>query len=896
MPYKVYRMTAAPPPPAIADRYTPKTAEPKWQAAWDTAQVFATPASDDPRPKYYVLEMFPYPSGRIHMGHVRNYAMGDVVARYKRARGYAVLHPMGWDAFGMPAENAAMEKGVHPKSWTDANIATMRSQLKVLGLSIDWQREFATCDATYYGHEQALFLDFLAAGLVERRKSTVNWDPVDNTVLANEQVIDGKGWRSGAPVEQRELTQWFLKISDYADDLLAGLDGLERWPDKVRLMQKNWIGKSQGARVRFALRGPAAKPAEHLDVFTTRPDTLFGASFCAVSPQHPLAARLAAEDPAIADFVAACARLGTSEEAIESAEKTGIATGLTAQHPFLADTQLPVYVANFVLMEYGTGAIFGCPAHDQRDLDFARKYRLPVTAVVAPADKQADPAFAAALEAGTHAFTGDGVAINSHFLNGLDVEQAKAKAIAALEAAGLGEGTVNYRLRDWGISRQRYWGCPIPVIHCEACGIVPVPRAELPVELPEDVTFDAPGNPLDRHPTWKVTACPTCGKPAQRETDTFDTFVDSSWYFARFTAPQAHTPTDIAAADAWLPVDQYIGGIEHAILHLLYARFFTRAMHATGHVGITEPFAGLFTQGMVTHETYKAADGTWLAPDAVVINTVDGARVATERETGAPVTIGHLESMSKSKKNTIDPTDIIAGYGADTARFFMLSDSPPERDVEWTEAGVEGAWRFTQRLWRAVTRHRAAMPPVDAKMPDAFSAQAHALRKETHNAIAGVTDGIETFRFNSVVARLYELVNALSAFTPEPNPTNTGPTNAGATGDGAAVREASEMLVRLAAPMLPHLAEEAWAALGHDTLIVNMPWPEADPALLVEETVTLAVQVNGKRRDELTVARDADRASIETAALALAKVQKALAGNAVRKVIVVPGRIVNVVG
>jgi len=869
----------------VSDRYNPKTAEPKWQKAWDQGQVFKTPPSDDARPKYYVLEMFPYPSGRIHMGHVRNYSMGDVVARYKRARGFAVLHPRGWDAFGMPAENAAMEKGVHPKGWTYDNMAAMRDQMKVIGLALDWDREIATCDPAYYRHEQALFLDFLDAGIVERRKSTVNWDPVDNTVLANEQVIDGKGWRSGAPVERRELTQWFLKISDYSDELLAGLDTLDRWPEKVRVMQKNWIGKSQGARVFFPLSGNNAHTDEKLEVFTTRPDTLFGASFCAISPQHPLATRLAETSPQIAEFVTDCARVGTSEEAIEKAEKRGVDTGITAEHPFIPGKQLPVYVANFVLMEYGTGAIFACPAHDQRDLDFARKYDLPVTAVVAPKESNASD-FATDLEAGTEAYTGDGIAINSQFLDGLGVDEAKARAIATLEEKGLGEGTTNYRLRDWGISRQRYWGCPIPIIHCEDCGVVPVPKSDLPVTLPEDVTFDAPGNPLDRHPTWKNVGCPKCGKDARRETDTFDTFVDSSWDFARFTAPDADTPTDPASVNKWLPVDQYIGGIEHAILHLLYSRFFTRAMQKTGHVDLAEPFAGLFTQGMVNHETYKSEDGAWLSPADISLETVEGRRVATVRDNGAAVTIGSVEKMSKSKKNTIDPTDIIEEYGADTARFFMLSDSPPERDVEWTEAGVEGAWRFTQRLWRAVTGNLEAMPAPGSTAPSEMSDAALNLRKETHKAIQGVTEGIETFRFNSAVARLYELVNALSGFK----------ASTGNAGDGFAAREAGEALIQLSAPMIPHLAEEAWSALGHESMVVDQPWPEADETLLVEDSVTLAVQVNGKRRDELTVARDADQPTIEKSALALDKVQKALDGKQVRKIIVVPGRIVNIVG
>ncbi len=870
--------------PQAPDRYNPKTAEPKWQKAWGEARVFDTPPVSDPRPKYYVLEMFPYPSGRIHMGHVRNYAMGDVIARYKRARGHAVLHPMGWDAFGMPAENAAMEMGVHPRGWTYDNIAAMRAQLKAMGLAIDWSREFATCDPAYYRHEQALFLDFLDAGLVDRRKSTVNWDPVDNTVLANEQVIDGKGWRSGAPVERRELTQWFLRISDFADDLLDGLETLDRWPEKVRLMQKNWIGRSEGARVFFPLEGEGADPGEKLEVFTTRPDTLFGASFCAISAQHPLAQRLAADNADLKAFIAECEKGGTSEEAIERAEKKGFKTGLVAKHPFIDGHTVPVYVANFVLMGYGTGAIFGCPAHDQRDMDFARKYGLPVIAVVAPKNKADDPAYVAALEASDEAAPGDGVAINSDFLDGLSVDDAKRAVIERLKEIGAGEGTVNYRLRDWGISRQRYWGAPIPIIHCADCGTVPVPKADLPVELPVDVTFDKPGNPLDRHPTWKHVKCPKCGKDATRETDTFDTFIDSSWYFARFTAPDAETPTDKAAVNTWLPVDQYIGGIEHAILHLLYARFFTRAMQKTGHVDLAEPFAGLFTQGMVNHETFKGPDGKWLPPSEVVIETVDGERVAKTCG-GSPVTIGAVEKMSKSKKNTVDPEDIIAQYGADTARWFMLSDSPPERDVEWTEAGIDGAWRFTQRLWRAVTQDLDALGEPGTAVPNDMSDAALTLRKEAHKAVAGVTEGIESFRFNSAVARLYELVNALGGFRVE----------AGSAGDAFVAREAREFLVRMTAPMMPHLAEEAWAALGHDSLVVDQPWPEADASLLVENEITLAVQINGKRRDELTVPRDADKDSIEAAALALDKVKRALDGKAPRKVIVVPGRIVNIV-
>ncbi|WP_339613891.1 leucine--tRNA ligase [uncultured Parvibaculum sp.] len=869
----------------MSSRYNPRTSEPKWQKAWTEMAAFRTEADSGDKPKYYVLEMFPYPSGRIHMGHVRNYTMGDVIARYRRARGFNVLHPMGWDAFGMPAENAAMEKGVHPKEWTYANIAAMREQLKAIGLAIDWEREFATCDPEYYGRQQALFLDLLEAGFVTRKKSTVNWDPVDNTVLANEQVIDGRGWRSGAPVERRELVQWFLTITDFAEELLAGLETLDRWPEKVRLMQKNWIGKSEGARVFFPVQGLADEPDYALEIFTTRPDTLYGASFCAVSPHHPLAQKLAADNEELQAFIRKCDQLGTSEEAIETAEKMGFDTGLTAHHPFIEGHTLPVYVANFVLMEYGTGAIFACPAHDQRDLDFARKYGLDVIPVVAPKDKTGEELdawlaeFAARAE---EAFTGDGVAVNSGFLNGLDVAAAKRAAIEKLESLKIGEGTVNYRLRDWGVSRQRYWGCPIPVIHCDECGTLPVPKDQLPVTLPDDVTFDVPGNPLDRHPSWKHVDCPSCGKPARRETDTFDTFVDSSWYFARFTSPHAEGPVDKAAAEHWLPVDQYIGGIEHAILHLLYSRFFTRAMRKAGQLDLAEPFAGLFTQGMVNHETYRDADGKWVAPTDVVVDNVDGKRSAKHAETGAPVSIGSVEKMSKSKKNTVDPTDIIDQYGADTARWFMLSDSPPERDVQWTDAGAEGAWRFTQRFWRLASEGADELCPAGTPMPE-LDDTAMALHRTAHQALASITEDIEHLRFNRAVARIYELANAISGFKTE--------NEAGKW----ARREALEFMVLCTAPMMPHLAEECWLALGHETLIVETPWPVADPALLVDDRVTMAVQVNGKRRDELTVARDAEKEDVERAALALEKVERAIDGKTVRKVIVVPGKIVNIV-
>jgi len=852
-------------------RYNAGDSEARWQRVWDERGTFA--ATEDPgRPKYYVLEMFPYPSGRIHMGHVRNYTMGDVVARYKRARGFNVLHPMGWDAFGMPAENAAMAEKVHPGTWTYDNIATMRRQLKSMGLSLDWTREIATCHPGYYRHEQKMFLDFLQAGLVYRRKSWVNWDPVDNTVLANEQVIDGKGWRSGAPVERRELNQWFFRITGFADELLAALPTLDRWPAKVRLMQENWIGRSEGFRLKLALEGRA----EPLEVFTTRHDTLYGATFVAISPDHPLAAECAATNAAVAAFIEECRRLGTSEAAIEAAEKKGFDTGLKAVHPLIAGKRLRVFVANFVLMEYGAGALYGCPAHDQRDLDFARKYGLDVIPVLLPPGEDA-AGFAIAGEA----YTGDGAHINSDFMDGLDIAGAKAAVADRLEAMGAGAREVNWRLRDWGVSRQRYWGCPIPVIHCDGCGIVPVPEADLPVTLPDDVDFDRPGNPLDRHPTWKRVDCPQCGRPARRETDTLDTFVESSWYQIRFCSPRAATAVDRTAVDYWMPVDQYIGGVEHAVLHLLYARFFTRALKRCGYVGVDEPFAGLFTQGMVCHETYRAADGAWATPAEVEKGDDGTLRLG---KTGAAVTAGRSEKMSKSKKNVVDPEDIIATYGADTARWFMLSDSPPERDLEWTEAGVSGAWRFVNRLWRLVDPTAAAAKGT-AK-PDAFDDATAKLRQQLHRTVAGITDDLETFRFNRAVARIYELVNTLADFDSDDE--SDLPAR-------WARREAFEALVRLVAPMMPHLAESLWERLGMDGLVADAPWPEADPALLVEETVTVAVQVMGKLRATIELPRDAAQDVAEKAALAEPAVAALLEGKTIRRIVFVPNRIVNVV-
>jgi leucyl-tRNA synthetase len=844
-------------------RYNAKESEKHWQQVWDAKQAFATPDHDS-RPKCYVLEMFPYPSGRIHMGHARNYTMGDVIARFRRAQGYNVLHPMGWDAFGLPAENAARDKGVNPRDWTYENIAAMRAELKLMGLSIDWTREFATCDPAYYHQQQKLFLQFYKAGFVYRGEADVNWDPVDMTVLANEQVIDGRGWRSGAIVERRKLSQWFFKITAFAEELLTALDTLERWPEKVRLMQKNWIGRSEGLRFQFQL-----SDGEKLDVFTTRPDTLFGASFVALSPEHPLTQELAKKDSKLADFILECRKTGTAEAEIEKAEKLGYDTGLTATHPFDPNWKLKVMVANFVLMGYGTGAIFGCPAHDQRDLDFARKYGLSVTPVVVPSD--ADPKTFAV---GKEAYTGPGKLANSQFLDGMTVEQAKAEVAKRLEAGGIGERTVNYRLRDWLVSRQRPWGCPIPVVHCAKCGVVALKDTDLPVLLPDAIDFSKTGNPLDRDTAWKTTTCPDCGGPATRDTDTLDTFVDSSWYFARFTDSHARQPVNKQAADYWLPVDQYIGGIEHAILHLLYARFFTRAMNKLDLVSVAEPFAGLFTQGMVCHETYKDAAGNWVSPDDVIKEGVKAFLKNGHKE----VTVGPSEKMSKSKKNVIAPEAIINDYGADTIRWFMLSDTPPERDIEWTDAGAEGCWRFVQRVHRLATEAEDLPPPGTA--PQGDDAESKALRQATHKAIAAVTDHLAALRFNSAVAQLYMLANAVSDSS---------------KANGAARREALETLVLLSAPMMPHLAESCWQALGHDKLVVETSWPKHDPALLTSDTLTIAVQVNGKRRGEVVVPRDADNKTVEAAALVLDGVVRALEGKPPKKVIVVPGRIVNIV-
>jgi len=919
----------------MSEKYNAADVEPRWQKIWAERDIYRAHDESD-KPKFYALEMFPYPSGRIHMGHVRNYAMGDVVARYKKAQGFEVLHPMGWDSFGMPAENAAIATGGHPKDWTYNNIDEMRAPLQRLGFALDWSREFATSDVAYYKTQQQIFLKFWENDLVYRKTAKVNWDPVDNTVLANEQVIDGKGWRSGAVVEQRDMDQWFFKITNYAEDLLAGLDGLDRWPEKVRTMQANWIGKSEGLLMKFEwedeisfsmdltreetpteklkagalIESVFGKYKDGIAVFTTRPDTLFGASFVAVSPDHPIVQESAKEFEVLKEFLAECAKVGTSEEAIAQAPKLGIDTGLRVKHPFDANITLPVWIANFVLMGYGTGAVFGCPAHDQRDLDFARKYDLPVIPVVQPPSDHPiegwDPESLKAQDADAldpslrwggrseikEAYTGEGKLFNSGFLDGLNKSTGIKAAIAKISDMGLGEGVTQYRLRDWGVSRQRYWGCPIPVIKCESCGSVPVPEDQLPVELPYDINFDQPGNPLDRHPTWKSEGitCPKCGEPAERETDTLDTFADSSWYFAAFggSLNEAHD-IDWKAASKWLPVDQYVGGVEHAVLHLLYARFFTRGLIDCGLLDLShsdlggEPFAGLFTQGMVTHATYQLTDepiekDSWVLPEDVDENE-DGTFV--HLPTGRSVIRGDIIKMSKSKKNTVDPEAIIKGYGADVARWFVLSDSPPERDVEWTDAGVNGAWNFQKKVWRLMPTAVPAHGPL-TQVKDA-QGEVLELRKLAHKALEKITAGIEAFRFNTSVAQIYELTNALGKYAH----------------DDAVRAEALGILIRAIAPFMPHLAEECWARLGGDGLVYHALWPEVDPAMLVDDTVTLPVQVNGKRRSELTIAKDMPKDEIEKLALADDAVQrsiKSLGGDAiVRKVIIVPGRIVNIV-
>jgi len=842
-------------------RYNFRDSETRWQKAWEADSLYK---AREESPKYYVLEMLPYPSGRLHMGHVRNYTIGDVIARYKRASGYSVLHPMGWDAFGLPAENAAIQHGIHPKTWTLENVHLMKEEINSLGISYDWSREILTCSPDYYSHEQKIFLDFLKQGIAYRKESFVNWDPVEGTVLANEQVLDGKGWRSGAPIERRKLSQWFLKITDFAQELLDDLAQVDHWPEQVKTMQINWIGRSEGARIRF----PILEKEKVLEVFTTRPDTIFGASFIGISPDHPFVEDLAKVVPALQTFVTECRALGTSQKDLDTAEKRGFNTGLTVQHPFLKNHTLPLYVANFVLMDYGTGVIFGCPAHDERDYEFAVKYKLPIIPVIKGPPEESLP------------YEGEGVLINSEFLNGLSVGEAKKEVIQRLVSKKHGTAEVSYKLRDWGVSRQRYWGCPIPIIHCPDCGIVPVPEDQLPVRLPEDVFFDQPGNPLDLHPTWKDVDCPTCGQAAKRETDTFDTFMDSSWYFARYCSPHASQPFEKEKAEFWMPVDQYIGGIEHAILHLLYARFFTKALRKCGYWTLSEPFQNLLTQGMVCHETYQDQAGAWLYPHEV--EKRDGRLVKISD--GSPVKIGRSEKMSKSKCNVVPAAKIVEEYGADTARLFMLSDSPPERDFEWTEAGIEGSWRYLNKLWRLVTSHSPDLKTVNAsEVPLTFTEKALEIRKLTHKTIAHVTQDIERFHYNRYVARLREFSNTLEDFTPSE------------VSERWALHEAFHMLVLLISPAIPHLAETLWAELGHAPFILNQPWPKADPALVKEESITLAIQINGKMRGTLEISPQQGEDEIKALVLALPSIKTQIQGKTLKKFIYIPGRVANVV-
>ncbi|EKE10233.1 MAG: hypothetical protein ACD_16C00066G0010 [uncultured bacterium] len=845
----------------MSTRYNFRDNEAKWQKAWDEASIYQAHATS---PKYYVLEMWPYPSGRLHMGHVRNYTIGDVIARYKRSCGYSVLHPMGWDAFGLPAENAAIQQKVHPQTWTLENIRLMKEEIKSLGISYDWSREIFSCSPVYYVHEQKMFLEFLKKGLAYRKESFVNWDPVEGSVLANEQVIDGKGWRSGAPIERRKLSQWFLKITAFAQELLEDLEKLKHWPEQVKTMQANWIGRSEGARIQF----PLINQKDVLEVFTTRPDTIFGASFLGISTDHPFVENLAKGFPALQAFMAECHATGTSQKELDTTEKKGFNTGLSVQHPFLKDVVLPVYVTNFVLMDYGTGVVFGCPAHDVRDYEFAQKYDLSIIPVVKGPEEEGLP------------YEGDGILINSQFLNGLTTKEAKEEVIKRLVREKIGTSEISYKLRDWGISRQRYWGCPIPIIHCATCGVVPVPEEQLPVKLPQDVSFDQPGNPLELHPTWKNVECPKCHKPAERETDTFDTFVDSSWYFARFCSPHALQPFEKDKAEFWMPVDQYIGGIEHAILHLLYSRFFTKALRSCGYWDISEPFQNLLTQGMVCHETYRDQTGSWLYPHEV---EKQGAAFV-KSSNGSPVKVGRSEKMSKSKCNVVPAAKIVDEYGADTIRLFMLSDSPPERDFEWTEAGIEGSWRYLNKIWRLVTGNLDEIQSVKlSDAPGHFTPEALSLRKLTHKTIHYVTQDIEQFHYNRYVARLREFSNVLEDFTPSE------------ASERWALSEALHTLVLTMSPALPHLAEELWAELGHPPFVVNQPWPKPQEDLLTVDQVTLAIQINGKMRGTCKIAPDLGKDAARALILDLPFVKAQVQNTMIKKFIYVPGKIVNVV-
>tara|TARA_B100000700_G_C15048942_1_gene859327 strand:- start:1794 stop:4376 length:2583 start_codon:yes stop_codon:yes gene_type:complete len=859
----------------MIEKYNPKIVEQKWQKLWNDNKSFEVKI-DKSKEKYYILEMFPYPSGKIHMGHVRNYTLGDVVARYKRAQGFNVMHPMGWDAFGLPAENAAIQNKTSPKKWTYENIDQMKNQLKLMGFSIDWSREFATCDEDYYFQQQKLFRIFYENDLVYRKESLVNWDPVEQTVLANEQVIEGKGWRSGAIVEQKKLSQWFFKITEFSEDLLSDLSKLQRWPEKVKSMQSNWIGKSIGCQIQFEIYdNDKTLINKKLEIFTTRQDTIFGATFCAISPNHPFAESLSQNNKSIKDFVAKCQRKGFSEEALAKEDKEGVFTNHFVKHPLKQDTFLPIYVANFILMDYGTGAIYGCPAHDQRDLDFANKYKLDVIPVICPLDEDVK-SFAISDEA----YTDHGILINSEFLDGTNIEDAKQIVNQKLEELGIGKSQINYRLRDWGISRQRYWGCPIPVMYREDGEIILVPEKDLPVKLPEEVNFEEKGNPLDSHRTWKHTICPETGMKAIRETDTLDTFVDSSWYFLRFcSATNNKAPFDKKDIDYWMPVDQYVGGVEHAILHLLYSRFFTRALQQGNKLNISEPFSGLFTQGMVCHETYKNEKNEWIYPDEVVEKKGELKHI----NSGEKIIKGPSESMSKSKKNVIDPEKIINEYGADSARWFVLSDSPPERDINWSEAGIQGSWRFCQKIWSLVQNNIEVFKNNSNEKYLDFSDNGLALQREIHSGLLQVTNSIEKFQMNVSVAKIYEMVNHLSKFiSKEP-------------ADQSIIKESLEILIRIIEPMTPHLAEECWSIIGKKSDLTSEPWPQVKQDLLVKENTIIIIQINGKKRGEITIEVDCDEDRVMEESVKIKNIADFLKDKKIIKKIFVPNKILNLV-
>ena len=858
------------------DRFNPKSVDKKWQDIWDKQNLFLSKV-DHSKEKYYILEMFPYPSGKIHMGHVRNYTLGDVVARYKRAQNYNVLHPMGWDAFGLPAENAAIQNKTSPSEWTYKNIDEMKRQLKLIGLSIDWSKEIATCDKTYFKHQQKLFKDLFDSKLVYKKESQVNWDPIEQTVLANEQVIDGKGWRSGAEVQRKKLSQWFFKITDFAEDLLDGLFELKNWPDKVKLMQENWIGKSIGCELELEIYDSKFKSLnQKLQIYTTRPDTIFGATFCAISPEHPFNDQHCEQNINLKNFKKKYESTNLTEETLAKTEKEGIRLDFYVKHPLIKDKFLPIYVANFILMNYGSGAIYGCPAHDQRDLDFAIKYDLEVIPVILPNNINIDD-----FKIESEAYTGDGTLINSNFLNELTIKQAQEAVIKDLESKKIGNKKINYRLRDWGISRQRYWGCPIPIIYREDGEVICLSEKDLPIELPENIDLSKSGNPLENHPTWKYTTCPDTGMNAIRETDTLDTFVDSAWYFLRFCSPSNNNePFSKEEVDYWMPVDQYVGGVEHAILHLLYSRFFTRALNKNGSIEFKEPFDGLFTQGMVCHETFRLKTGEWIMPKDIY----EKDNKYFQEKTGQEVICGPSESMSKSKKNVVDPEDIINNYGADTARLFMLSDSPPERDINWSLSGINGAYKFVQRFWRTIKSCENVFEVNIDNKPRSFSKNSETFRKSVHKNLKSITNSIDNFQMNVSVAKIHELTNELSLF------------DCNEIDEKWSKKEALLILIRTIEPFMPHLAEECWKLIGNSKSIIHESWPAYEEVLLNDEEKTIVLQINGKKKAELKMPDQSSEEEVFNSFMKLDNIKKLIQDEStINKKIFIKNKILNIV-